>query len=121
MIRHMPEQREMRLHPRLPVSLPVALKVSYPTGEALRRDFITNLSGGGVFVPTQKPLPIGTEVAVEIAIGEEAPVVLRGKVVWGRLFEPDASAKAGFGVRFTEALDPRLLAHLATAAAPRLD
>ena len=106
----------MRLHPRLPVALPVALKVSYPTGEALRRDFITNLSGGGVFVPTQKPLPIGTEVALEIAVGEEQPVVLRGKVVWERICEQAALGKDGFGVRFTEPVDSRLVAHLVSGA-----
>ena len=91
--------------------LPIALEVSYPSGEALRRDYISNLSSGGMFVKTRSPLPIGTEVTLEIAVGDEAPLSLRGKVVWDRLFAQGGEPE-GFGVRFIEPVDPRLQALL---------
>jgi type IV pilus assembly protein PilZ len=101
--------REMRLHPRVPVSLPVSLRLSFPSHQDLRQVYISNLSTGGVFVRTRAPLPIGTDVVMEISVGSDAHIVMRGKVVWERLYEQgELPGEEGFGVRFTEPLDPRL-------------
>ena len=102
--------REMRLHPRVPVSLPVSLRLSFKTDDDLRQVYISNLSSGGVFVRTRSPLPIGTDVVMEISVSDEAPIVIRGKVVWERLTEQGQAGETGFGVRFQEPVDPRLLA-----------
>ncbi len=92
----MAEWRHTRSHPRIPVHL----EVRYRDGDDLRSSFVDSLSFGGVFIRTRKPLPIGTELTMEISLenGETSPVVVRGQVVWDRLFDKDG----GMGVKFLD-------------------
>ena len=91
-----------REHQRIPVSL----QVSYLSKGDLQRDLVVNLSPGGLFVRTSKPLPIGTKVDLEVLIAqEETPIHVRGKVMWLR---GDAEA-AGMGIQFTGVMGPLLL------------
>ncbi len=92
-----------RLHPRIPV----ALQVSYLSRGDLQKDIVTNLSPGGLFVRTGKPLTPGTDVDLEVLIAdEETPIHVRGKVVWLR----DAPGQAqGMGIQFTGVMGPLLL------------
>jgi uncharacterized protein (TIGR02266 family) len=90
---------EKRQHLRMPVSL----KVAYRTRDALQKDLVTDLSPGGLFVRTSKPLPIGTEVELEVSIAEEEPPIrVRGRVVWLR------GEKEGMGIQFTGLMGPVL-------------
>jgi type IV pilus assembly protein PilZ len=93
-----------RQHARIPVSL----QVSYLSRGDLQRDLVVNLGPGGLFVRTSKPLDIGTEVDLEVFIAEEeAPLHIRGKVVWLRGDERDA--EGGMGIQFTGVMGPLLL------------
>jgi type IV pilus assembly protein PilZ len=96
--------RETRDFPRVPVHL----QVSYRDDAELARSFIDSLSGGGVFIRTSRPLPIGTELVMEIALGDPEPAAdpirVRGKVVWGRLI----GREDGMGVQFLEPPPERL-------------
>jgi len=92
-----------RQHPRIPVSL----QVSYLSRGDLQRDLVTNLSPGGLFVRTSRPLDPGTEVDLEVVLAdEETPIHVRGKVVWLR---PDPGQTAGMGIQFTGVMGPLLL------------
>jgi Tfp pilus assembly protein PilZ len=71
---------ETRVHRRLALHLPV----TYRDGADLAASYIDSLSEGGVFIRTSRPLPIGTELVMEIEVKEtdlEGPVRIRGKVV----------------------------------------
>jgi uncharacterized protein (TIGR02266 family) len=83
--------KDLRLHPRMVV----ALTVNYPSKVGLERDLVTDLSQGGLFVRTSRPLPIGTEIDLEVLVGAE-PVRVRGRVVWLR-----DETRAGMGIQFT--------------------
>lgn len=100
---------DKRQHTRIPVSL----QVSYPSRGDLQKDLVTDLSPGGLFIRTSKPLPIGTEVDLEVAIAaEEPPLTVRGRVVWLR------SAKGpheGMGIQFTGFMGAMLMDMVAEA------
>jgi type IV pilus assembly protein PilZ len=86
--------------------LPVSLKVAYKSRGELAADLVTDLSPGGLFIRTSKPLEIGTEVELQILIEEgEEPMQIRGKVVWLRV-TPDK--RDGMGIQFTGVLGPVL-------------
>ncbi len=92
-----------REHQRIPVSL----QVSYLSKGDLQRDLVVNLSPGGLFVRTSKPLEIGTEVDLEVLIAqEETPIHVRGKVMWLR---GEGAAAPGMGIQFTGVMGPLLL------------
>ncbi|MFI5290361.1 MAG: TIGR02266 family protein [Polyangia bacterium] len=101
---------DKRQHPRVPVSL----TVSYPSKGALAQDLISDLSPGGVFIRTSQPLPIGTEIELQVVLGdEEPPIGVRGKVVWLR--SGQAATQEGMGIRFTGVMG-EVLAELVSAA-----
>jgi type IV pilus assembly protein PilZ len=97
-----------RLTPRVPVHL----EVRYRDGAELASSYVQSLSTGGVFIRTSRPLPIGTELLMEIVLEDQPDraVRLRGKVVWDRHVGRDD----GMGVRFLEPL-PEDLRKLLTA------
>lgn len=86
--------------------VPVHLSVSYRDGAELRSSYVDSLSHGGVFIQTARPLPIGTEIIMEIKLEDahEPPIQVRGKVVWERL----VGRQDGMGVQFTEEPPDRL-------------
>ena len=96
--------RESRSFPRVPVHL----QVRYQSGAELAQSFIESLSGGGVFIRTSQPLPIGTELVMDISVvdsgADPEPIRVRGKVVWERL----VGREDGMGVTFTEPPPDRL-------------
>jgi type IV pilus assembly protein PilZ len=87
---------DTRVYPRIPVHL----EVSYRDGEDLASSYVESLSGGGVFIRTSRPLPIGTEILMEIRLEDasQPPIRVRGKVVWERL----VGRADGMGVQFVE-------------------
>jgi type IV pilus assembly protein PilZ len=93
-----------RQHARIPVSL----QVSYLSKGDLQRDLVINLSPGGLFVRTSRPLEIGTEVDLEVLIAdEETPIHVRGKVMW--LHAEEKVSQPGMGIQFTGVMGPLLL------------
>ncbi len=78
--------------------LDVALKVSYSNEGEFQRDLVTDLSSGGLFVRTSRPLQIGTEVELQIQIGPNEPeMIVRGKVIWLR---GKTDRDNGMGIQF---------------------
>ncbi|HJL04610.1 MAG TPA: TIGR02266 family protein [Polyangiaceae bacterium LLY-WYZ-15_(1-7)] len=89
---------ERRQEPRAPIEL----KVEYQRLNAFFADYTRNISKGGTFIRTPKPLPIGTEFHFLLTVpklGE--PLRLRGKVQWH--VKPEAAVEGtepGMGIGF---------------------
>jgi Tfp pilus assembly protein PilZ len=99
-----------RHHDRFPVHLPCHVRVD---GADVRIASTTqDLSAGGAFVRTHLPLPVGTELTMELD-STERPLILHGQVVWERT--------GGMGVRFAAptAADARVLRETLRHAAER--
>jgi type IV pilus assembly protein PilZ len=79
------------------VRAPIELKVDYKKMNSFFADYTKNISKGGTFIKTKKPLPIGTRFLFKLSVPHrEAPFELLGEVVWsnGEAEEP------GMGIRF---------------------
>jgi uncharacterized protein (TIGR02266 family) len=78
----------------------LVLPLEYRNAGHLLVSYCTNLSRGGLFLPTPEPLPVGETVALVLRVpGRERPVTLEAKVRWIR--EADSTrGPAGMGVAF---------------------
>lgn len=62
---------------------PIELKVEYKRLNSFFADYTKNISRGGTFIRTEKPLGIGTEFNFKLCVPKlEQPLTLRGKVQW---------------------------------------
>jgi type IV pilus assembly protein PilZ len=76
---------------------PIELKVDYKKLNSFFADYTKNISKGGTFIKTKKPLPIGTRFLFKLTVPQrDDPFELLGEVVWskGDVEEP------GMGIRF---------------------
>lgn len=89
---------DRRNHPRAPIEL----KVEYRRLNTFFADYTRNISRGGTFIKTQKPLDVGTEFLFKLAIPTlEEPIVLKGKVQW--VITPEGAKddeSPGMGIKF---------------------
>lgn len=84
---------EGRQHTRAPIEL----KVDYKKMNSFFADYTKNISKGGTFIKTKKPLPIGTRFLFKLSVPHRPePFELLGEVVWSKadVEEP------GMGIRF---------------------
>jgi type IV pilus assembly protein PilZ len=81
---------------------PIELKVEYKRLNTFFADYTKNISRGGTFIGTQKPLPIGTEFVFALGIPQlKEPLRLRGKVMWTTSLEEASPANPpGMGIEF---------------------
>ncbi len=96
---------------------PIELKVEYKRLNAFFADYTRNISNGGTFIKTDKPLPIGTEFTFKLQVPKlREPLTIAGQVRW--VVSPDdlspddlspdgtgAKEEAGMGIRFVYADD----------------
>ena len=101
----MADQRE---HARAPIEL----KVDYKKLNSFFADYTKNISKGGTFIKTRKPLDEGTEFVFKLIVPRlGAPLAIRGEVKWvvreGQMPPPDIPPEheAGMGIRFIYASD----------------
>jgi type IV pilus assembly protein PilZ len=85
----------------------IELKVEYKRLNTFFADYTKNISKGGTFIRTDKPLDIGTEFVFALTIPQlPEPMRLRGKVIWTTLLEQATEeSPAGMGIRFQYAND----------------
>jgi len=78
------------------------LPVEYDRLNALLSDYTHNLSRGGTFIRTDRPLAVGTALSFTIRAPELGePIVLRGVVRWiVSASEAGAARPAGMGIAF---------------------
>jgi type IV pilus assembly protein PilZ len=86
---------------------PIELKVEYKRLNTFFYDYTKNISKGGTFIKTDKPLDIGTIFLFKLLIpSQTAPLALRGEVRWvvkdGSPRPPEApdNHEPGMGIRF---------------------
>ncbi len=94
---------DRRNHPRAPIEL----KVEYKKKNTFFADYTKNISKGGTFIKTTKPLDVGTEFVFKLTVpGLDEPLAFRGAVKWVvRAGEPppegvDPDHEPGMGIRF---------------------
>jgi|GEM_PF-920229 len=84
--------------------LPYRLRVDYHTVDEFIIDYTENISRGGAFIRTRRPLSPGTRLQLEINVtGVPVLMKMRGKVAWvnppiGPRHRPDLPT--GMGVKF---------------------
>jgi uncharacterized protein (TIGR02266 family) len=88
------KRQAARLHHQIPVA--------YRSVGSFLSDWATNISHGGLFINTRKPLPIGTEVRILIQLpGEKFPATLEGRVTRVTEFDNAQNMVAGMAVQFS--------------------
>jgi type IV pilus assembly protein PilZ len=86
---------------------PITLRVDYKRVNTFFADYAKNISKGGTFIRTNKPLEIGTEFTFVLSIPSHSEQLqLRGEVIW-TVSEEQATdeQEAGMGIRFKFAGD----------------
>ena len=87
---------EQRRHERADATL----EVEYTLVRRISVNSTTDLSAGGMFVATEMPNPIGTELEFNFEIpGYDRSIQVRGEVV--RIVWTGKGVKSGMGIRFT--------------------
>ncbi len=88
------KRRALRLHHAIPVA--------YKSVGSFLSDWATNISHGGLFINTRKPLPVGTAVKILIQLpGASFPCELTGRVTRMAEFDNHANMCPGMGIEFT--------------------
>ena len=86
---------EGRQHTRAPIEL----KVDYKKLNSFFADYTKNISKGGTFIKTRKPLPIGTRFLFKLTVPRRPePFELLGEVVWSK----GDGEEPGMGIRFID-------------------
>ena len=92
--------KEKRAYPRKVCKIPVR----YFYNERILNNFIVNISLGGCFIETQKPLPVGEKLLMEIQLdGDAKSIKIIGEVT--------NTNRIGMGIRF-EIVNGNLLGKL---------
>ena len=122
---------------RIDVRSPIELKVEYKRLNTFFADYTKNISRGGTFIKTTRPLPVGTEFLFKLFVpGRDAPLTIHGEVQ--RIIDEGGAEEAGMSIKFvyregdpqaeiariveglmTESLGPRLYAKLMDHASKR--
>ena len=83
---------------------PIRLRVDYQRMNAFFADYTKNISKGGTFIKTARPLPIGTQFLFALSVPAfSEPVQITGEVQWISPAAP--GTEAGMGIRFLFATD----------------
>jgi type IV pilus assembly protein PilZ len=80
----------------------IELKVEYRRVNTFFADYTKNISRGGTFIGTDRPLPEGTEFVFALGVPQMAePLRLRGRVCWiVKTEEATRANPAGMGIEF---------------------
>jgi|SRR5690606_22182790 len=92
------------------VRQPIELKVEYKRLNAFFADYTKNISRGGTFIQTSKPLPVGTEFVFKLYVPNlDQALQIRGQVKWivepGQEEDTPERSAPGMGIRFIYATD----------------
>jgi type IV pilus assembly protein PilZ len=88
---------------RRSVRLQHELPVAYRSVGSFITDWATNISQGGLFINTRKPLPVGTIVKLIIQLpGTGFPFDITGRVARVAEWDNRLNVAPGMGIEFTE-------------------
>ncbi|HET9552476.1 MAG TPA: TIGR02266 family protein [Anaeromyxobacteraceae bacterium] len=89
------ERRAARLYHEIPVA--------YRSVGSFLTDWATNISQGGLFINTRKPLDVGTAVKILIQLpGEPFPSHLEGRVTRVTAFDNHQNMVPGMAIEFVD-------------------
>ncbi len=90
-----PEAAERRADSRRPIEL----KVEYKRLNTFFADYTKNISRGGTFIKTSRPLPIGTEFLFKLLVpGRDEPLTIHGEVQ--RIIVESPGEEPGMAIKF---------------------
>ncbi|MBL8914331.1 MAG: TIGR02266 family protein [Archangium sp.] len=93
----MPADQKPGIEGRTSIRAPIELKVDYKKLNSFFADYTKNISKGGTFIKTKKPLPIGTRFLFKLTVPlRAAPFELLGEVVWSTI----EGEEPGMGIKF---------------------
>ncbi|MBI3609856.1 MAG: TIGR02266 family protein [Nitrospirae bacterium] len=94
---------DRRKDPRFDVSI----KVDYSTKGMFISNYVTNLSKGGVFIQTENPLPIQSQINLTFTLPDiNINIEAKGRVAWTYDIKKGTSTIVpGMGIKFTEIAD----------------
>lgn len=81
---------------------PVALVINYETMEQFFEDYVSNISLGGVFIATARPLPTGSKLKVKFNLPELDRVIETTGIVAHVVNPEDNGGVKGMGIRFDD-------------------
>lgn len=89
-----------RSEPRIPKSL----SVSYKDKKSFLTAYTGNISGGGLFIKTETPLPVGEKFLLKLQLPEiPDPLKIQCMVIWANKQEENEAV--GMGIKFSEMSD----------------
>ncbi len=78
---------------------PIELKVEYKRLNTFFADYTKNISRGGTFIKTRRPLPIGTEFLFKLFVpGRDIPLTIHGEVQ--RIIDEAPGEDQGMAIKF---------------------
>lgn len=91
----------------------VKIKVDYSTKDIFLSNYVTNLSKGGVFIETDIPLPVQSEIQLTFLLPDvNVTIETKGKVVWTYdVKKGTGRIVSGMGIKFMD-LAPSLKAQI---------
>lgn len=94
--------------PRRADRLQHELLVAYRTVDNFITDWAVNISRGGIFINTRKPLAVGTTVRLMISLPDQAfPFYLNGRVMRVNEFDNPSNQVPGMGIEFLDVDDEK--------------
>ncbi len=85
----------------------VEVEVRYRTAQEFLAAYSRNISGGGIFLRTQQPLPLNQTVLLRFTLpGVTHQFQVHGVVVWANPASVRSSFPAGMGIKFLE-IEPK--------------
>jgi uncharacterized protein (TIGR02266 family) len=89
---------------RCEARIPKSLSVSYKDKKSFLKAYTGNISGGGLFIKTETPLPIGEKFLLKLQLPEiPDPLKIQCTVIWANKQEENEAL--GMGVKFSEISD----------------
>jgi len=87
-----------RENPRLPIKI----NVDFTSNDSVQSVFSLNISAGGIYLPSHKPLPPGSMVVLHLNLPTlHSAVEVLGEVVWNNMNpETNNGLPKGMGIRF---------------------
>lgn len=104
----MPEKSDKSKTARRADRLQHELLVAYRTVDGFITDWAVNISRGGIFINTRKPLAVGTTVRLIISLPDTAfPFDLTGRVARVNEFDNPSNQVPGMGIEFVDVDDEK--------------
>jgi|WetSurMetagenome_2_1015567.scaffolds.fasta_scaffold319504_2 type IV pilus assembly protein PilZ len=90
----------------------VDIQVDCATRDMFVSNRVMNISRGGLFIASEQPLPISTQVRLKLSLGDSVTIEAQGRVIWNYDIRKGSSKVIpGTGIKFLD-LSPEHAAHL---------